>query len=295
VAGEISEALARVGIRSILVRGPSLTRWVYPPDRARSYLDVDLLIAPGSFAAAERTIAALGFEHVPTLNQDPRDRPIHARTWQRPGDGAVLDLHHTLIGARVDEREVWAALEGATEPLVLGTGTVEALDAPATALVVALHAAQHGRRSSSPLADLEQALERLDPEIWREAGRLAGAIDAMEAFAAGLRLASAGRELAAALRLPEGRTAETVIRAATPIPTALGFEWLAQVPGIRAKGRLLAAKLVPGPEFMRAWSPLARRGRVGLALAYVQRPLWLARHTPAGFREWRRARREARR
>jgi Uncharacterised nucleotidyltransferase len=295
VAAEVFEALAGAGIRSILLRGPSLTRWVYPPERARSYLDVDLLVAPGSFAGAERTVAGLGFTHVPTLNQDPRDRPIHARTWQRPEDGAVVDLHRTLIGARVGEERLWTALAGATEPLLLGTATVDGLDALATALVVALHAAQHGSRSTTPVDDLVHALERLEPETWRQAGGLAEKVEATEALAVGLRLAPAGRELAATLRLPATTSAETVIRAATPIPTALGFEWLAQVPGVRAKARLLAAKVVPDPDFMRAWSPLARRGRAGLALAYAQRPLWLARHAPRGLLVWLRARREARR
>jgi hypothetical protein len=28
-------------------------------------------------------------------------------------------------------------------------------------------------------------------------------------------------------------------------------------------------------SFIRAWSPLARRGRVGLAVAYAYRPLWV--------------------
>jgi hypothetical protein len=74
---------------------------------------------------------------------------------------------------------------------------------------------------------------------------------------------------------------------------ALGFEWLSRVPGFRAKARLVAGKLVPDVQFMRAWSPLARRGRVGLAAAYAFRILWLAWHAIPGFIAWLRARRSA--
>jgi hypothetical protein len=52
---------------------------------------------------------------------------------------------------------------------------------------------------------------------------------------------------------------------------------------------------VPDAEFMRSWSPLASRGTVGLAVAYMWRPLWLARHAPRGFIAWARARSRARR
>jgi hypothetical protein len=52
-------------------------------------------------------------------------------------------------------------------------------------------------------------------------------------------------------------------------------------------------KTFPPPAFMRAWSPLARRGALGLALAYAWRPVWLVVHSGAAVRAWRRARRSA--
>ena len=41
---------------------------------------------------------------------------------------------------------------------------------------------------------------------------------------------------------------------------------------------------------MRWWSPLARRGRLGLALAYPWRIAYLLRQTGPGIRAWRKAR-----
>ena len=47
-------------------------------------------------------------------------------------------------------------------------------------------------------------------------------------------------------------------------------------------------KLFPPAAHVRAWSPLARSGRLGLAAAYVGRPFWvLARAAPASIAVWR--------
>ena len=74
---------------------------------------------------------------------------------------------------------------------------------------------------------------------------------------------------------------------------AAGFEALAATPGLFAKLRLVAHEMVPTRAFMRWWSPLARRGPLGLAAAYLWRPIWFVGHAPAGLRAWRRARRHA--
>ncbi len=52
----------------------------------------------------------------------------------------------------------------------------------------------------------------------------------------------------------------------------------------------MAGELFPRPEFMRWWSPLARRGRLGLVLSYPRRWLWLALQAPRGLWAVRRAR-----
>jgi hypothetical protein len=171
---------------------------------------------------------------------------------------------------------------------------VSVLVPPARAVVVVLHAAQHGARVQKPLDDLAQALAQLPVEVWEAASALARRLDATTAFAAGLRLLPEGSVQAATLGLPIQHSAETTLRADTARPMALGFDWLARTPGVRAKARLVRAKAVPDGAFMRAWSPLARRGRAGLAAAYFWRVLWLTWHAAPGFRAWRRAWRSAR-
>jgi len=99
--------------------------------------------------------------------------------------------------------------------------------------------------------------------------------------------------VAGGLALPAEPGVDVALRASTPPPMALGFEWLARTPGWRGKVALTLRKTFPSPAFMRAWSPLARRGRMGLGLAYVWRPIWLALHAGPAFLAWRRARKSA--
>ena len=58
---------------------------------------------------------------------------------------------------------------------------------------------------------------------------------------------------------------------------------------------MLIGELAPPPTYMRDWTPVGRRGRIGLALAYLYRPLWLAWWAPRGYLAWRRAKRASER
>jgi len=144
------------------------------------------------------------------------------------------------------------------------------------------------------VGDLNRALELADTHKWAAAAALAERIDAVELFAAGLRLTPPGSRVAAELGLPSRISLGTALRLATPVPTAGGYRWLESAPGSRARAKLLFFKLFPPAAFMRDWRPLARRSNFGLALAYLYRPLWLARWAFPGYLAWRRARRAAR-
>jgi hypothetical protein len=78
------------------------------------------------------------------------------------------------------------------------------------------------------------------------------------------------------------------------VPVAHGLERLAATHGPGPKARLLTRKLIPTRSFMRVWSPLARRGQLGLALAYAYRPFWLLAKLPGALRAHTEARRVAR-
>jgi len=220
----------------------------------------------------------------------PRDRPTHARTWAR-ADRALVDLHTTILGVRVPGGDAWAILAAQTDTVSVVGLEVETLSEPARALMLALHAAQHGARSASTLEDLRRAIDLLPPAVWIESASLAARLDATASFAAGLRLLPAGQDLARRLEVPDESPVDVALRATTPPPMALGFEWLSQTQGLRNRGALIARKVFPSARFMRAWSPLAARGPLGLVLAYAWRPLWLLWHTPNALKAWAAARR----
>jgi hypothetical protein len=294
LAGEVVDALGREGIRTILLKGPATTRWLYDEGATRVYRDVDLLVAPADLRRAEDVLAHAGFRyHLEAVA--PSEQVPHARRWLRPGQTVSVDLHHTLPGVGADGESVWNVLTASTERCEVGGAEIEILAEPARALLLALHAASHGVGADQPVADLSRGVARLPEGLWREASNLARALDAHAAFTAGLGLVPAGTAMAARIGGLTRMPVDVVLRATSPPETAFGFERLAAARGARAKTTLLARELVPTPAFMRAWSPLAARGGRGLALAYLWRPIWLLRRGFRGLAAWRRATQEVRR
>jgi hypothetical protein len=295
LSGQLVKSLDGAGIESILLRGPSIARHLYTRGEQRPYVDVDLLVPPDHTTAAGDILESHGFVFIDPIGRTKDDRPAWSQTWFRDADAVSVDLHRTLVGASGGAATTWSVLRRHTQDLQLSGTTVYGLDAEATAAVVALHAAQHGVGTERTLADLAHALASFSLETWDAATSVAAELEATPAFATGLRLLPAGAELAERLRLPQATTAEIALRASTPPPTALGFEWLAQRQGVRAKLVFLAGKVVPPEEFMQAWSPRARAGgKTRLVLAYLWRPLWLIGHAGPGLRAWLVARREVR-
>jgi hypothetical protein len=289
VTAEVVGGLRAVGVRTILLRGPAVRSWLYQEDSVRAYGDIDLLIDERTIHKAAACLEELGFADVSVEGLLTGDRATHARTWSRAGR-SVVDLHTTILGVRVPNEDAWTILAAETDFVTVAGLKVETLAEPARALMLALHAAQHGARFGPTLHDLHRAVDRLPFAIWQAAAALAERLDATGSLAVGLRLLPAGEAVASRLALPAESTVEVALRASSPPPMALGFEWLSQTPGWRGKAALAVRKLFPSAKFMRAWSPLANRGRIGLALAYLWRPVWLALHAGPAFLAWHRAR-----
>lgn len=278
VTAEVVDAFREVGIRSILLKGPALARWLFDRGSERSYVDCDLLVPAPSVDAAGEILARLGFRRSP-LNLSG-DWPRHALVFAR--GGVSVDLHRSLVGIGVSADELWRTLASDTTSLQVGGSDVEVLSPTARALVVALHAAKDGARVEKVNGDLQRAVERVPREAWIDVASLADRVDASEALAAGLRRVPDGVRLAAELGLPTGVTPEIAMREQRVPPLATGINWLITSKGIRGKAGLVARKLFPPADFLRAWSRLARRGAPGLVAAYAWRLLWVAWHgTPA--------------
>jgi len=312
---EIVRLFDSAGVRPLLLKGPAFARWLYDDLRERSYNDIDLLVGPGEFDAARRALAALGFESLPRNSLPPNERPnSYHEEWIRPGTlPLAVELHHTLWGVSAAPTVVWQRMTNGARVIEVAGARVETPSEVGSAMIVAVHAADHAGVARRPTAqrithrprpdgrvnlnpggrfagrDLQLALQRVDIETWRAAARLAEELGAGALFAFGLRLDSAGRAVADRLGLTDHVPRQLRLRAAGRPSTAAGIELLLTTPGVGPRVRLLAREVAPSRAFMLEWSPIARRGRLGLPCAYLWRPVWLIMMLPRGVRFWLRA------
>lgn len=278
VTAEVVRDFRAAGVSCMLIKGPSVAEWLYDDGSARYYMDSDLWVPTVSFAVAEARLAALGFRPAPPAVSHPPGTRAHADPWVRVRDGAHVDLHRALSGVGIAPEEAWALLSPETILANVGGESVAVPPIAVRALLVALHAAQHGPEKVKPIEDLHRALAKLDDAGWREAAAVAARLDATPGLSYGLRLLPDGQRLAERLGLVSSELVEQATRRGSSARVALGLQRLAQTPDLRGRLRLVRREFVPSREFLQWWSPLARRGTVGLALAYVWRPLWLLWH-----------------
>jgi hypothetical protein len=289
---EAVAALRDAGIRSIVLKGPSFDVWLYESGEPRLYGDIDLLIPANDGPRAGQVLEGLGYRQ--RSEREPEAVVEHATVWVRPDDRMHVDLHRTLGGVEAREIDPWEVLAAGTESMQVGGTDVEILSEPARALHVALHAALPGPNSEKTRVDLARAVDRLPVATWEKAAALAARLGAEAAFETGLRRVPAGADLAATLELAPDRSLEAALLARDAPYSAWTLDRLAKARGPRAKLRILLPRLLPKPEFMRVWYPVARRGRAGLALAYLLRLVWLVTAAPRALLAWLRARRATR-
>jgi hypothetical protein len=286
---EIARAFNTHGIDYLLLKGPAFGRWLYDDPAARVYQDLDVLVSPDSFQAAEQELTDIGYrpEHD---RLHPHERTEHHDVWSRVDRiPARVELHRTIYQVPAPLPVVWERLSQNGRVIELGGAGIRVPSEAASALIAALHAAQHGRGWPKPMEDLRRALARADDQTWGRAAELARQLGAADVFAVGLRLAPAGGDLSHRLGLGDGSSRLTLLHAATAPDTSFGIERLVSTRGLTGRLRLVVQELWPSPAFMRVWKPLARRGLPGLAAAYLWRPFWLMAKLPEGWRAWRRA------
>jgi hypothetical protein len=299
---EVRAALEQAGVRTVLLKGPAFARLLYGPARSRDYMDVDLLVDPARLERAEEVLLELRFYRVdPEVPVRQTDASVgsavgvqgasHAAPWLRESDNLVVDLHDTLPQCGAPASVVWEALGEHLVTEEIGGSATTILDPPASALLVALHAAHHGPDWQGPAArDLAAALEQLDFDCWLAARELAVSLNADEALGAGLGTSESGREMAERLSLRgEASTARRLQWAGAPWSASVLDSLLSQH-GIRRRATILARLLWPSSDALRRGSMLARRGTLGLLAAHALRPLQLLSSVPAALRALRHSR-----
>ena len=283
LTAEIAGVFAMDGIESLVLKGPALAEWLYPGE-VRPYDDSDLMITPGDWQRAVGVLERLGFHNHLEPMEHPRMESFASTPFLRDKDN--LDLHCTLHGLQGSPELIAVSLMATAEPQVIGGAELRVPGRAALLLHVGLHAAHHSQGKA--VEDLRRAIGHADEGHWSQALELARALDGVPAFASGLRLLPEGVELGRRLGIEGVRSPLHDLRRGG-IPTAEGIDaLLSPAVGTRQRLAMVAAEMFPSPEFMRGWTPLARRGRFGLTAAYVWRPIWLLVHAPRGIvARWR--------
>ena len=281
-------ALEAADIESVLLKGRAFAQRLYDHVWERPYADTDVLVGLGDRAEAEGVLAGLGYARI-DRDGDRLGAVGYAHTFMRP-DGGSIDLHWGISGVTAEPLRVWETISAHTVSLTVGGHPARVPDDPLTALLVVLHAAHHGGQHGLTMTDLEHAITRIGARDWGRARDLALALGAGEAFASGLALSPAGRELAQRLGTPASPTLEYRLRAEQTEFRVWALHRLAGARGL-TRVRVIAEVLVPPPGAMRRFEPLARRGRRGLLAAYLLRaPRLLLTAVPA-LADYLRARR----
>lgn len=292
---EAVDALAAAGIAALLLKGPALARLLYDAGEERSWDDADLLVEPAAHAAAMEVLGGAGFAPSIASATERSTVPyaVHlVRPSRAPGvDTESIDLHQSFAGVAGDPAGFWSSLSRAADSIELFGRPVPVPSVPARLALVALHAGSHGPGHDRSLRDLVRAVERFDADAWSPAWDLAQEWRAEDLFVVGVGLAPGGAALLEGIGARVRPGIGALMRGAGKPRGQLAVEQLARERGLVARLRLALRKLFPSPGFMRAWTPLARRGPGGLALAYLWRPFWLLGRLAAVACAYARARR----
>ncbi|MGI8665372.1 MAG: nucleotidyltransferase family protein [Jatrophihabitans sp.] len=142
------------GLPWLVLKGPALAYSVYPRPDLRHYVDLDLLVSPGDFAAVLRLLADAGYQLV-DRNWPLLERVVPGELRLRSPRGVLLDLHWSIF----NDANRRAAFHAPTAGLLAGRRVLEPVGLPALSasdqlVHLGLHAALSGANRLGWLLDL---------------------------------------------------------------------------------------------------------------------------------------------
>lgn len=166
----LGRVLDRAGILWAVVKGPILAETVYPHPELRSYRDVDVLVPPAAFSAAQRALEAAGAR--------PLDREAALLRAERTGSahltlpgGSLCDLHWHLLGDREWRRSFRLptdTLLRRSRRIVCGGVELAALDPVDGFLHLALDTCLSGADRLIRMKDLDEMVRAWGPSGWSQ-------------------------------------------------------------------------------------------------------------------------------
>lgn len=290
---EVAGQLRASRVNHVVLKGPVFAHLLYDDPSTRAFGDSDFLVDPRQIDEAETILTSMGFKRYWDIDFDGK-KPWVERRWIRSLDDANLDLHRTLFGIGIAPLDAWRILAPHRTELHIKDHVISVFDDTVNALHVALHAAQHGEEARRPLQELDRAIERLPSRVWVPVAQLARDLDATEWLSSGLRLRPRGTEVAEDLGLSPQVSVETALRRGSAPLGAETLVWLSEMDSWKARIAYVLRSLFPPARAMRTTFALARRGHIGLVLAYPIRWVWLMRHMPEALRAFKAARKASR-
>ena len=265
------ELLAASGIACVVIKGPVTARLLYEDPLQHPYGDIDLLVGPAEFERAKSLFLDIGFVDL----ADGVEQVYRADNEAHLLRGEVcIDLHSRLVGVPPTcAQHAWDVLTASLETLTIHGTELPVLPPPARALHLPLHVAQ-SPDSEKPLRDLSRGLEAFDALVWESACDLAIQVDALPAFAFGLRRVPEGVALADRLALPRWASADTWLRLRGAPQEALALERLRSLAGVAARWRYVAS-LLSVVDASAAGPGRWRRRAVVAARLLLAVPVWL--------------------
>jgi hypothetical protein len=283
VTREVVQAFEEAGIPVILLKGPTISKWLYTDGAPRPYGDSDLLVDPADFTRAGRVLVGLGFTNTwAAVRRSERDSHSDGFVRTELHGRFTVDLHHRLEWTKLEPAAVWATLLSRAETIQLAGTAITCLDEAGRCMLLSLHAAQHGYASQKPLEDLRRGRLHASAAAWSEAEALARRLGASTAYAMGLALTQETPE--SLVRTSLWREAETNLRAFALglLPSSRDLLRMRDLPRHRRPGYALA-RLFASPAILR----IRQRRDAGLATLYARHFRDLLQQFPKGIRQAR--------
>ena len=162
--------LAAGGIPCLVLKGLSLGQRLYGHPLAREARDIDLLVSPRTFRAAERALLGNGWRRVrPSFRETPARIRWHARFNHENilgGPGGLLELHRRLSYNPFYFDAPFDSLHAGSVPVEIGALSFKALGPEDEFVYLMCHGARHSWKSLKWLCDVAAILASMGPELF---------------------------------------------------------------------------------------------------------------------------------
>ena len=180
----LSQALERRGLPCLVLKGCAVAETLFAPDPARrNSIDIDILVAPEHFRAAETILVENNYVlHSPRAGvpESARSMGMHlsnAFAYFNADKQIAVELHHRLLANPYKMAIPFAELLARSDRLRLGGGEVRVLGASDNAVFLCCHGTTHAYARLKWLADISRLFASASAAALEEMRTRARALD----------------------------------------------------------------------------------------------------------------------